>query len=209
MRDLRARRRLQTRREVSEVALRLFAERGFDAVTVAEIATEAGISRRSFFTHFSGKEEAVLAGADDDLELLRRALAAKDPATSFVEVLRAHAPDLAVWRDEHRDVLDRRRRIEVENPVVAAKVAGARAEAERELITPHIADELELATDHEMVALVAGAFAGLGEVLMARAPELSPDQVVALAERALVLFQALLDMARQASTPDPGSGNHP
>ena len=200
MRDLRARRRLQTRREVSEVALRLFAERGFDAVTVAEIATEAGTSRRSFFTHFSGKEEAVLAGADDDLEPLRRALAAKDPTTSFVEVFRAHIPDLVAWHEQHSDELDRRRRIEVENPVLAAKVAGARAEAERELITPHIADELELAMDHEMVALVAGAFAGLGEVLMARAPELPPDQVVALAERALELFVALLERARQAST---------
>lgn len=200
MKDLRARRRQQTRREVSEVALRLFAERGFDAVTVAEIATEAGISRRSFFTHFSGKEEAVLAGADDDLEPLRRALAAKDPTTSFVEVFRAHTPDLVVWHEQHSDELDRRRRIEFENPVLAAKVAGARAEAERELITPHIADELELTRDHEMVALVAGAFAGLGEVLMARAPELPPDQVVALAERALELFEALLEQARQAST---------
>ena len=200
MKDLRARRRLQTRREVSEVALRLFAERGFDAVTVAEIAAEAGISRRSFFTHFSGKEEAVLAGADDDLESLRRALAAKESTTSFAEVLRAHTRDLVLWHEQHSDVLDRRRRIEVEKPVLAAKVAGARAEAERELITPHIADELELARDHEMVALVAGVFAGLGEVLMARATELPPDQVLALAERALELFEALLEQARQAST---------
>ena len=77
-------------------------------------------------------------------------------------------------------------------------MAGARAEAERELITPHIADELELTRDHEMVALVAGAFAALGEVLKARAPELPPDQVVALAERALELFEVLLEQARQA-----------
>lgn len=194
--DLRARRRLQTRREVGEAALRLFAERGFDAVTVAEIAAEAGISRRTFFTHFSGKEEAALAGADDDLEPLRRALAEKDPATSFVEVFRAHAPDLVVWHDEHRDIVERRHRIEAENPVLAAKVAGARAEAERELVTPHIAEELGLPADHEVVALVAGAFAGLGEVLMARTPGLPPDQVVALADRALGLFQALFEQAR-------------
>lgn len=194
--DLRGRRRLQTRREVGEVALRLFAERGFDAVTVAEIAAEAGISRRTFFTHFSGKEEAALAGADDDLEPLRRALADKAPETSFVEVFRAHTPDLVVWHDEHRDVIERRRRIEAENPVLAAKVAGARSEAERELVAPHIAGELGLPTDHHVVALVAGAFAGLGEVLMARAPDLPPEQVVALAERALELLQALLDQAR-------------
>jgi hypothetical protein len=123
-------------------------------------------------------------------------LAGKDPAASFVEVIRTHATDLVEWHEEHRDVVQRRHRIEAENPVLAGKVAGARVEAERELVTPHIAEELRLPTDHDVVALVVGAFTGLGDVLMTRAPELPPDQVVALAERALGLFQALLEHAR-------------
>lgn len=198
MEELRARRRSQTRREVGDVALGLFADRGFDAVTVAEIAAAAGISRRTFFTHFSGKEEAALAGAFDDLEPLRHALSQKDAETSFIDVFRAHAPDLAEWHHRHRDVVARRHRIQAENPTLAAKVTGARAEAERDLVAPHIAEELGLPAGHVMVALVAGAFAGLGEVLTSSAPALSREHVVALAEQALGLLQALLEQARSS-----------
>ncbi|KTF38167.1 hypothetical protein LMG919_04210 [Xanthomonas vesicatoria] len=57
---LRERTRLAMRAEVSEVAFRLFAERGFDGTTVDQIAAEAGLSRTTFFRYFGTKEEIVL-----------------------------------------------------------------------------------------------------------------------------------------------------
>ena len=58
--SLRERTRAAMRAEVSEVAFRLFAEQGFDNTTVDQIATEAGLSRTTFFRYFGTKEEVVL-----------------------------------------------------------------------------------------------------------------------------------------------------
>lgn len=51
--------RLETRRNLSEHAIRLFSERGFDQVTVEEIASAAGVSTRTFFLHFPTKAAAA------------------------------------------------------------------------------------------------------------------------------------------------------
>jgi AcrR family transcriptional regulator len=58
--SLRERRRRQTTAEISEVALRLFDERGFAGTTVDDIASAAGVSRATFFRYFRSKEEAAL-----------------------------------------------------------------------------------------------------------------------------------------------------
>ncbi|GAA2828142.1 TetR family transcriptional regulator [Leucobacter komagatae] len=59
---VRERRNRELRQRVHLAALDLGERFGIGAVTVAQIATASGISRRSFFRHFGSKEEAVLAG---------------------------------------------------------------------------------------------------------------------------------------------------
>lgn len=53
----RKRRLLQT--ELTEIALRLFREKGYDATTVDDLAAASGVSRRTFFRYFSSKEDVV------------------------------------------------------------------------------------------------------------------------------------------------------
>ncbi|MFT4051205.1 MAG: TetR family transcriptional regulator [Microbacterium sp.] len=52
------------RAETAEVAVRVFAEHGFDQTTVDDVAREAGISRATFFRYFGSKEEAVVASVE-------------------------------------------------------------------------------------------------------------------------------------------------
>src|SRR5919106_2026623 len=56
---LRERKKQQTRRLIAETARRLFGERGFDRVTVAEIARAADVSEKTVFNYFPTKEELV------------------------------------------------------------------------------------------------------------------------------------------------------
>src|SRR6195952_5891841 len=64
----------QTRAKIREVANRLFMERGYDAVTVAEVAREAGVSSVTVFNHFPRKEDLFLDRSDDAIGFLRGAV---------------------------------------------------------------------------------------------------------------------------------------
>jgi AcrR family transcriptional regulator len=48
---------------LQRAAMTLFLERGYAAVTVAEIADRAGLTKRTFFNHFPDKREVLFAGA--------------------------------------------------------------------------------------------------------------------------------------------------
>ncbi len=58
------------RGRLQAAALELFAEQGFEKTTVDQIASRAGMNRRSFFHHFADKREVVFGGQDTDPELL-------------------------------------------------------------------------------------------------------------------------------------------
>jgi len=77
---LRARARLAMRTEIAETAFALFLQRGFEQVTVDEIAEAAGLSRRSFFRYFPSKEDAVFGLLYDLGEELAAAVAARPTA---------------------------------------------------------------------------------------------------------------------------------
>lgn len=82
--SLRERVRASVRAEVTDVALRLFAEQGFEQTTVDQIAAEAGISRATLFRHFGTKEDIVLGRL-------------KERGEQIGEVLRSRPEDEAPW----------------------------------------------------------------------------------------------------------------
>jgi len=93
MAGLRERKKEQTRQRIAAVALRLFAERGFDSVTVNEIAEAAEVAKATLFTYFPTKESLVLHGVGgDDLAGIA---ARRPPGQTFPEALRAHYRALA------------------------------------------------------------------------------------------------------------------
>lgn len=58
---LRERKRRETLQRITDAGMRLFIERGIDATTIDQIATAAGISRRTFFYYFTSKDEILLS----------------------------------------------------------------------------------------------------------------------------------------------------
>ncbi|MCS5498117.1 TetR/AcrR family transcriptional regulator [Cnuibacter physcomitrellae] len=64
----------QTRARISQVATALMLSRGFDEVTVAQVALEAGVSSVTVFKHFPRKEDLLLDRAPEAAELLRAAV---------------------------------------------------------------------------------------------------------------------------------------
>jgi len=85
---LRERTRRAVHSEITATAMRLFAENGFEATTVDQIAREAGISRRSFFHYFGSKEDLVLGDTVALGEKVRAALEARPASESAWQALR-------------------------------------------------------------------------------------------------------------------------
>ncbi|MER5647415.1 TetR family transcriptional regulator [Streptosporangium sp. NPDC002524] len=91
MDGLRERTRQAMRDELAKLALRMFADRGFDETTVDDIARAAGMSKRTFFRYFPSKEDVIFGGVDDlgeqVAEEIRARPAGEDPWESLRVVL--------------------------------------------------------------------------------------------------------------------------
>jgi AcrR family transcriptional regulator len=88
---LRERKKRATYDAIAATARRLFAERGFDAVTVAEIAVAADVSEKTVFNHFPTKEDLVFAGGETRMAQLQADIAQRPPGTSVLDVFRANS----------------------------------------------------------------------------------------------------------------------
>src|SRR6266702_2230492 len=86
---LRERKKEKTRQALASAAMRLFAERGYEATTVADIAAAAEVSTRTFFAYFPSKEDVFFTGTRERLDLVRQAFAAHAAALPPLTAMRA------------------------------------------------------------------------------------------------------------------------
>ena len=86
---LRARKKRVAREAIAATARRLFAERGFDAVTVAEIAAAADVSEKTVFNHFPTKEDLAFAGREEGIARLVADITERAAGTPVLDVFRA------------------------------------------------------------------------------------------------------------------------
>jgi AcrR family transcriptional regulator len=91
---LRARKKRQTRAALAGAALRLFAERGYEETTIADIAAAADVSPRTFFSYFPSKEDVLFAEIDDRLEEVAERLARRAPGEAPLETIRRAVADV-------------------------------------------------------------------------------------------------------------------
>ncbi|MBY9063355.1 TetR/AcrR family transcriptional regulator [Sphingomonas yunnanensis] len=89
--DRRTRKRWATRQAISDVATRLFMERGFDQVTIDEIANAADVGRMTVFNHFPRKEDMFFDREEEARALAFETVRSRPPGTSSIEALGALA----------------------------------------------------------------------------------------------------------------------
>jgi AcrR family transcriptional regulator len=117
---LRERKKQQTRQAIHEAAMRLFADRGFEATTIADIAEAADIAPRTFFAYFPSKEEAVFPKFDPAFDAFDRMLTERLPGTSALSALRSWVQLAAQEYMPSPERMKLEARLRRESPAVAA-----------------------------------------------------------------------------------------
>ena len=156
----------QTRARISEVAARLFVERGYDTVTVAEIARAAGVSSVTVFNHFPRKEDLFLDRAVDARDLLRSAVRDRAPGADMASSLRDATLRLVDERHPLSGLNDRSVpffRTVAASPALVARAREIAADLQQILIDELTADP---AFDGDGTLLAAFFVAGYGTVLV-------------------------------------------
>lgn len=85
---LRERKKLRTQRTISDAAITLFLERGFDKVAVADVAAAAEVSTMTVFNHFPTKEDLVLHRFEDHVDEIVATVAHREPGESALAAVR-------------------------------------------------------------------------------------------------------------------------
>jgi AcrR family transcriptional regulator len=208
---LRERKKQQTRELIAEAARRLFADRGFDEVTVAQVARAANVSTVTVFNYFPTTEELFYGG----MQFFEEAL---------LDAVRTRAPGVSVLEAFRRPVLEGMKRLATDQSAEVISAAGHVISAspaleahEREIVARYtrlLAEQLAAETgakpgDVEAVG-VASALMGVQRALVGyvrssilagrRGPKLGAD-VRSQAERGFArLEKGLADYGRK-----PGS----
>ncbi|MEV7601560.1 TetR/AcrR family transcriptional regulator [Kitasatospora sp. NPDC089797] len=161
MSGLRERKKERTRQAISEAAVALFLERGFDQVSVADVAAAAEVSKPTLFSYFASKEDLVVhrfadhqeqsadvvrgrTGGEPVLEALRR---------DFLDGLARHDPVTGL--NDHPQVLAFTALV-YGTPSLAARVGAYTARAEQSLVKA-LREAPDLAPPHELTAQLLAA----------------------------------------------------
>jgi AcrR family transcriptional regulator len=157
------RRRRLVRDEIGRVAIELFAARGFDAVTVDDIAEAAGTSQRTFFRYFATKDDIVLALARRLDERLVDALDARPANEGAVAALReAYCATSHVEPAERERVLQGAK-VLAEAPALRARAHGEYVGENAEIVA-RLAARMGVPVDDRRVRVLVATFAAVASV---------------------------------------------
>lgn len=153
--SLRQRKKLETRRHLGVVALRMFGELGFENVTVAAIARAAGVSTKTVFNYFPTKEDLVFADREEMDSDLIRAIRERSTGEGLLAAVRRHTLGLA----ERMHKVPAAQRAAFRGVLLATPTAQSRwREAMRkqeDVLTKVIREEITASSDDVSPAIVA------------------------------------------------------
>ena len=193
---LRERKKQQTRDTIARVALELFAEKGYDHTTLAEIAEAADVSTRTIFSYYESKEDILFCDEPAMFEQLKRVLQQRPAGATTVDALREFISSTGV-PDENMRL---RKQIVAgdENLRLSERARFGRLE---ELVTESIARDLDAAPGDIRPALAAAsmtaAFTSMRDRLEAESGEpLTHEQAAAVLDQVLEFLRGGLEALR-------------
>lgn len=195
---LRERKKQKTRETIERAALRLFAERGYDQTTLAEIADAADVAPRTIFAYFQSKEDIVFCDEPTFHQRLEQALTQRPPRATTVDALRdfLSSPDAA-------DAQARlRRRIIAASEGLRASEHARSAPLER-IIAKSIARDLNASHEDIRPLLAAASVTVAFTVVRDRLLEgtgipLSHEETLAILDQALTFLHGGLEALQHA-----------
>ena len=189
---LRERKKQRTREQIIEAAMSLFAERGYHATTIADIAAAADVAPRTFFSYFPSKEAVVFHNVDRDLDGLASTLRDRLPGETAFDALRRWIDGMFdSWMAEEDDAVLRKRLCREDEGLT--NFQGGVMARMHELLLEAIAKDLDEPPDSLRPRLVAAAAVAALTSLESTFDE-NPDQDVrgTKAEALSVLDDAML-----------------
>jgi AcrR family transcriptional regulator len=194
---LRERKKQRTREQIVESAMRLFAERGYHATTIAEIAAAADVAPRTFFAYFPSKEAVVFHGVDRDMDALASALRDRLPGETAFDALRRWIDAIFDQSMAAEDEAHLRKRLCREDEGLANFQAGIMARVQ-ELLLEAIAADLDEPPDALRPRLVtAAALAALtsleGSIQENTEQRMAKDDALTVLDDAIVFLSAGID----------------
>jgi AcrR family transcriptional regulator len=121
---LRDRKRAATRAVILQTATRLFAERGYDSVTVEEVAEACALSPRTFFRYFASKEDVLFSGTEARRSMLLHVLKSQPADAAPFQAIAGASRMMAAHYLPDRELLRARARIIDSAPSLQARNSG-------------------------------------------------------------------------------------
>ena len=154
------RRRVTSRAEIEQVAFDLFDRQGFEHTTVDDIATGAGIARRTFFRYFGSKNDVPWGDFDGELARMRLRLAATSPDAPLMDAIRLAVVDFNRMPAEQWPAHRRRMTLILGVPALQAH-STLRFAAWRQVIADFVAQRAGQRPDALLPVAVAHAMLGV------------------------------------------------
>jgi AcrR family transcriptional regulator len=158
---LRERKKLQTREALTRAALELFVERGYDETTLAEIAEAAGVSTRTIFAYFPGKEDILFSTLESMLDALTQALVERPAGTDTLTALR----EFILSSEHEKTELDCKVGDVIAADATLSSHKRARIAQLQEVVAAAIADDLGVGPDDLRPQVAAASLTAAFEVL--------------------------------------------
>jgi AcrR family transcriptional regulator len=164
---LRERKKQETRQLISDLATAMFIERGFDAVTISQVAQAAGVAKMTVTNYFPRKEDLVFDRAGAIVGGLAAAIAARAPGESLLTAIRRDYQDAVARTDPTLGLSGPEfARMIASSPVLTSRALEMNDQREQALGDAIAA---ETGTDTAQQRIVAAQLAAVPRVLAAEA----------------------------------------